>query len=86
VPKKQTEDREKGTIIGKEEGNATMREMKKKNEEWKIWRDKEWGEGTMRRRVREEKRRGGRVRRTGKELVRKSLRNKEGEGREDRVG
>ncbi len=40
----------------------------------------------MRRRVREEERRGGRVRRTGKKWVRKNLRNKEGKGREDRVG
>jgi len=27
------EDREKGTIIGKKEGDAKMREMKKENEE-----------------------------------------------------
>jgi len=27
------EHREKGTIIGKEEGDATMREMRKENEE-----------------------------------------------------
>ncbi len=40
----------------------------------------------MRRRGREEEGREGRVRRTCKELVRKSLRNKEGEGREDIVG
>jgi hypothetical protein len=81
------EDREKGTIIGKEEGDAKMREMRKENEEWKIWRDKEWGEGTMRRRGREEEGREGRVtcRRTGKELVRKSRVKKQGVERGDRV-
>ncbi len=54
----------------------------------KICRDHEWGEGTKRRRVREEEGREGRVtcRRTGKELVRKSRVDKEGVEREDRVG